>query len=148
MARVASGVGPVGCEQAHMASKTAPPKRPRVLIVDDDPGVARGLARGLRRVADVVMELEPAAALERVKCGERFDLVLCDVMMPGMSGPELFERVVACAPELAAAFVFASGGMPAQVQERLRATGRPCLEKPISIAALLELLVPSVPTVE
>jgi CheY-like chemotaxis protein len=119
-----------------------------VLVVDDDPGVVRGLARGLRRVADVVIELDPAAAFERVSRGERFDLVLCDVMMPCMSGPELFERVVACAPELAVAFVFASGGMPAEVQERLRATGRPCLEKPISIAALLELLVPSVPTVE
>ena len=131
-----------------MASTTTPPKRPRVLIVDDDPGVARSLARGLRRVADVAMELDPAAALERVSRGERFDLVLCDVMMPGMSGPELFERVVACAPELGAAFVFASGGMPAQVQERLRATGRPCLGKPIAIAALLELLVPSVPSVK
>lgn len=131
-----------------MASKTAPPKRPRVLIVDDDPGVARGFARGLRQVAEVAIELDPAAALERVGRGERFDLVLCDVMMPGMSGPELFERVVACAPELAAAFVFASGGMPAEVQERLRATGRPCLEKPVSIAAFLELLVPSVPSVK
>jgi CheY-like chemotaxis protein len=119
-----------------------------VLIVDDDPCLARSLARGLRQVADVAIELDPSVALERVKGGEKFDLVICDVMMPGMSGPVLFERVVACAPELAAAFVFASGGMPAEVQERLRATGRPCLEKPVSIAAFLELLVPSVPRVE
>jgi CheY-like chemotaxis protein len=119
-----------------------------VLIVDDDPGVARSLARGLRRLADVAIELDPTAALERVKRGEMFDLVLCDVMMPGMSGPELFERVVACASVLGAAFVFASGGMPTEVQERLRATGRPCLEKPVSLGAFLELLVPSVPSVE
>jgi CheY-like chemotaxis protein len=114
-------------------------------------GLERARVEDLGRcawIADVATELDPAAALERVGRGERFDLVLCDVMMPGMSGPELFERVVACIPELGAAFVFASGGMPAEVQERLRATGRPCLEKPISTAALLELLVPSVPSVE
>ena len=131
-----------------MPSRTTPPKRPRVLIVDDDPCLARSLGRGLRRVADVTIELDPPAALERVKRGERFDLVICDVVMPAMSGPDLFEHVVASAPELAAAFVFASGGMPAEVQGRLRATGRPCLEKPVSLATFLELLAASVPSVK
>ena len=117
-----------------------PSTRPRVLVVDDDAGVARGLRRLLHSVADVTVEQAPAAALRRLQRGETFDVVLCDVMMPDMSGPELFERVMASVPELGPAFVFLTGGVREDVEGPLRATGRPCLEKPVSFGAVLEVL--------
>ena len=117
-----------------------PSTRPRVLVVDDDAGVARGLRRLLHSVADVTVEQVPAAALRRLQRGERFDVVLCDVMMPDMSGPELFEHVMASVPELGPAFVFLTGGVREDVEGPLRATGRPCLEKPVAFGAVLEVL--------
>jgi CheY-like chemotaxis protein len=49
-------------------------------------------------------------ALRRLLGGERFELVLCDVSMGGLSGIELHARVRALDPAQAARFVFLSGG--------------------------------------
>lgn len=124
-----------------MTPTTPPHTRPRVLIVDDEAIVGCACARALRHHASVVVEQQPARAFERIQGGERFDVVLCDVMMPEMSGPELFDRVVACAPEMRSAFVFATGGNVAEwVERRLEATGRPCLQKPLSGDTIRSLL--------
>lgn len=114
--------------------------RPRVLVVDDQPQIGRAVARVLRPVAEVTVEQAALRALDRVQRGERFDLVLCDVVMPGTTGPELFDRVVTCAPEMREAFFFVSGGMNATIEEHLKATGRPCLQKPLTNASLRALL--------
>jgi two-component system NtrC family sensor kinase len=116
--------------------------RPRVLVVDDQPDIGRAIERVLRPVAQVSVERAAVAALERVRRGERFDLIVCDVVMPHTNGPELFDRVVACAPEMRDAFVFVSGGMDGPVARHLKATGRPCLEKPLSVKSLRDLLSP------
>ena len=116
------------------------PGLPRVLVVDDQPDIGRAVARALRSSAHLTVENQPVVALERVRRGERFGLVLCDVMMPRMTGPEFFDEVMACAPEMRAGFVFISGGMEESVKRRLDATGQPCLEKPITTATLCELL--------
>ena len=116
------------------------PARPRVLIVDDQVIVARSLEKAIRSLADVTIEERPEAALDRIRRGERFDLVLCDVMMPEMNGPEFFDRVVACAPDVGAGFVFISGGMEGPVKRHLDATGQPCLIKPVTSDALRELV--------
>jgi two-component system NtrC family sensor kinase len=123
-----------------MTALAVPPGLPRVLVVDDQPDIGRAVARALRSLAHVTSEDRPEAALERVQRGERFDLILCDVMMPKMTGPEFFDEVMACAPEMRAGFVFISGGMEGPVKRRLDATGQPCLEKPITTAALREVL--------
>jgi CheY-like chemotaxis protein len=117
-----------------------PPGLPRVLVVDDQPDIGRAVARALRSSAHVTIEDQPEVALKRLQRGERFDIILCDVMMPMMTGPEFFDEVMACAPEMRAGFVFISGGMEGPVKRRLDATGQPCLEKPITTAALCELL--------
>jgi two-component system NtrC family sensor kinase len=123
-----------------MTPLAAPPGLPRVLVVDDQPDIGRAVARALRSSAHVTVEDQPEVALKRLRHGERFDLVLCDVMMPGMTGPEFFDEVMACAPEMRAGFVFISGGMEGSVRRRLEATGQPCLEKPITTAALRGVL--------
>src|SRR5258707_15697751 len=65
----------------------------RILVVDDQATVAEmtaGLLRALGQEVEVALEGE--AARERVS-GGRYDLVLCDIMMPGMDGYELCRRL-------------------------------------------------------
>jgi CheY-like chemotaxis protein len=111
----------------------------RILIVDDLPIVGRALAAMLGRLADVTLETDASTALERIERGEIFDLILCDVEMPRMDGPEFFERVLARAPELRDVFAFISGGSSSAIARRLQATGRPCLQKPVLLADVLEV---------
>jgi CheY-like chemotaxis protein len=109
-------------------------------VVDDQPHLGRAIARALADRAYVCVEVKSPDALARVERGERFDLVLCDVVMPELAGPDLFERVVACAPEMREAFVFVTGGMDAALARRVTATGRPCLGKPLGSEDLRGLL--------
>ena len=99
---------------AKVSTRTAPPipsaVRGRVLLVDDESGVANAVQRYLRKDCDVVVELAGRPALARMEAGECFDVVLCDLMMPNMTGMELYERVLARAPAYAAKFIFMTGG--------------------------------------
>jgi CheY-like chemotaxis protein len=80
------------------------------LIVDDDKKVARSLALLLHADHDVEVSTEPRAVADRVLAGERFDVVLCDLMMPVMTGMDLHALVDDHAPEQAQRFVFVTGG--------------------------------------
>lgn len=103
---------------------------PRVLIVDDHLEMAQSLARLLGGDAHATTAASGADALARIADSGGFDLVFCDVMMPGMTGIELFERVRAIDPTTAAAFVFTTGGVTPEYQAMLDATGARCLLKP------------------
>ncbi len=70
----------------------------RILVVDDQATVAEMTAGLLRALGhEVQVALDGEAALEHLS-GGRFDLVLCDIMMPGMDGYELCRRLRADAP--------------------------------------------------
>ncbi len=68
-------------------------ERPRILVVDDEPAVQQALSRAfaLERYA-VAVAADGGEALE-VLAGERFDAVVLDVMMPGVSGLEVCRRL-------------------------------------------------------
>src|SRR5262249_27528319 len=59
---------------------------------------------------DVDAECDPRRALGRLLSGERFDVVLCDLMMSDLTGMALHRAVVAQAPEVARRFIFMTGG--------------------------------------
>jgi DNA-binding NarL/FixJ family response regulator len=83
-------------------SKSAPPKRKRILIVDDHPVVREGLIQQLNRQPDLeVCSQAPNAsrALEEV-ARSKPDLVLADINLPGRSGLELIRDIRALAPKL------------------------------------------------
>jgi signal transduction histidine kinase/DNA-binding response OmpR family regulator len=91
-----------------------PPKAPaavgvRVLVVDDDRLVRNSLRRALERHHDVTLASGAKRASELLSEME-FDVVLCDLVMPHVSGMELYEAVKARSPEQAARFVFLTGG--------------------------------------
>lgn len=66
---------------------------PRVLVVDDEPGVRRALERGLRAEGmEVVTAADGPAGLRAALTGT-FDVVLLDIMLPGLSGYRVLERL-------------------------------------------------------
>ncbi len=73
------------------------PSKPRVLCVDDEPGVLRSLDALLRNRFDVTSTTDAREALELVRHSE-FDVVISDQRMPGMTGTELLEQVKALSP--------------------------------------------------
>jgi CheY-like chemotaxis protein len=109
-------------------------ERYRVLVVDDEPAVLRAYGRILRGRYDVVLADSGAAALAILAADAGFDAVLCDLQMPGLDGPALYEAAPAA---LQARFVFASGGASGERAEQFVAEVTcPVLEKPLDRAQL------------
>jgi len=103
----------------------------RVLVIDDDVMLCRSVSRMLRPFA-VMQAGGGAEALEILNGGEPFDVVLCDVMMPGMSGPELYHALADVRPELQARVLFMTGGMLDRVRPMMSGVSQPLIEKPFS----------------
>ncbi|MEO6772547.1 MAG: ATP-binding protein, partial [Kofleriaceae bacterium] len=116
-------------------------RRPRVLVIDDEPLLIKATARILEAEADVVVADMAKRALALFEQGEHFDVILCDLLMPEMTGIELFTRVSTTWPELAQRFVFLTGGVfSRQAATFLETCGRPWLDKPFRTDALLALV--------
>jgi|GEM_PF-2015584 len=116
--------------------------RARVLVVDDEPGVGATVRRLLSRDHDVVVEASGQAALRRLTSDARFDIVLCDLFIPDLSGMALFERIRAELPETAERFVFITGASAsAGARTFLAGVANPVLEKPFDVCGLRELVV-------
>ena len=99
---------PVDSTCAARARSLDPGARPRVLIIDDDAAVVRSMQRWLKKRADVEGTTDPHEGL--LLLGRNaFDLVLCDMNMPGFDGREIIEVVRAEHPQLLDKFVILTG---------------------------------------
>ena len=118
----------------------APAARARVLIVDDERMVGEAIRRMLPD-HEVTPVLSAAAALQRVRAGERYDVVLCDLMMPQMTGMELHAELTAVAPEQAQRMVFLTGGaFTPGAREFLADVTNPTVSKPFDRATIRETI--------
>ena len=107
----------------------------RILIVDDDANVGRTLSLALEHEHEVTVVTSGPAALDALRAapqGREFDAVLCDLLMPGMTGAELFAIARAELPRVAGRFIFMSGGYWAGSDASHTGT-QPVLEKPFNL---------------
>jgi signal transduction histidine kinase/CheY-like chemotaxis protein len=112
--------------------------RRRVLVVEDEPLVGRAVTRMLETRHDVVVVATAGEALARLEGGERYHLVLCDLMLPDTTGVELFERLSATVPAVLERLTFMTGGAFTEDAQRFLETHRvPTLTKPLDSAMLL-----------
>ncbi len=83
---------------------SAAPRRGRILIVDDDPGVG-AVVRGMLPEHEVAVVGSGREALDRVEQGATYDAIVCDLMMPEMTGMDLHERLRSVRPDLTARMI-------------------------------------------
>ncbi len=117
--------------QRRATPEEAPTRRGRVLVIDDDPGVATAAKRILLRDHDVETSPGGAHALARLASGASFDVIVCDLMMPSVSGVDVYEEIVRAHPSLASRVIFVTGGaFTPRSRDFLEGVSRPCLSKP------------------
>jgi PAS domain S-box-containing protein len=117
-------------------------RRGRVLVVDDDVAIGLSLRVALADEHDVIVTASGREALELLRQDDAFDVVLCDVMMPDMTGLEVHAALVAAGhAAVAERIVFVTGGAFApRVSEFLDQMTNARLEKPFELDALRDLL--------
>lgn len=115
--------------------------RGHALVVDDEPDLAEALAALLEREAlqvDVVLDGE--AAKERLRARD-YDVVLSDMLMPGLTGADLYRWMEGERPEAARRTAFVTGDtFGVSVARFLADAGRPVLEKPFTAESVRRLL--------
>lgn len=115
-------------------------RKGRLLAVDDERMILKAYARILAD-HDLVTVTEGTEVLERLARGEHYDLILSDLMMPAMTGMDLYEQVLADHPEAAARFVFVSGGAATpRAEDFLAVVPNVRLMKPFTADTLRELV--------
>jgi PAS domain S-box-containing protein len=116
-------------------------RRGRILVVDDDIMVGATTAYMLEGDHDVVHVAGGQQALEMLGAGERFDVILCDLMMPQMSGMDFYAAVAAFDSSLLNILVFMTGGAFTERAATFLNTVRNChIEKPFDLASLRTLV--------
>jgi signal transduction histidine kinase len=115
-------------------------RRARVLVVEDEPALGRMLPR-LLAPHEVTVVDRAADALARIEAGEVYDAILCDLMMPEMTGMDFHDALLQGHPEVAARIVFMSGGVftPAARAFMERVPNRR-LDKPFDRVTLVRLV--------
>ena len=118
------------------------PSTPRILVVDDEPLVADAIRRSLEPDVEVVSVLSGRDAIARLLHDQKFDVVLCDIMMPDIAGMDVYDAIRRARPGLEERFVFVTGGaFTSRARSFVASISNPCLEKPLDIDALRRLVV-------
>ena len=108
----------------------------RILVVDDQESVGRAIERLLRGY-EVLALVDPRQALARITGGDRFAVILCDLMMPEMTGAVLHERVRLVDADQASRMVFITGGATTtETRAFVGCVGQPVLLKPFDVKEL------------
>jgi CheY-like chemotaxis protein/two-component sensor histidine kinase len=108
----------------------SPAPRQRILVVDEEPRVGNTLRWALKD-HDIVIVTDARLALRRIEQGERYALILCDLMMPGMTGMDLHAALAIQCPTQAERTVFVTGGgLTPEAETFLKRASNVRLEKP------------------
>ncbi len=111
----------------------------RLLVVDDEPELAEALRDNLsRHNYDVVATTSPADGLKRLQC-EEFDLVLSDLMMPGMDGIQLLRKALEIDGQIVCVIMTGQATVETAV-EAMKAGAIDYLLKPFKLHNMLPVL--------
>ncbi|MFT3709836.1 MAG: ATP-binding protein [Archangium sp.] len=125
----------------HFVSSNTPApigRRQRVLVIDDEPAILRSLERMLAKTHELTLARNGHEALALLGAGLEYDLVLCDLMMPDVSGIEVWEQL---SPAQRAQCVFMTGGTFTDRAEKFLAERSvSVIEKPFTSATLEGIL--------
>ena len=114
-----------------------PPQRVKLLVVDDEPYICTAIQRLLRREHRVTALTTVREALALLETGERFDVILSDLMMPEQNGEDFYKELHRVAPDQAERMIFMTGGaFTPRSEEFLRSSPVPQVAKPISLEML------------
>jgi PAS domain S-box-containing protein len=121
-----------------VASAPASKQRARILIIDDEPLLAESLKRILSPSHDAQYVASGAEGLRLLSSGQAFDLILCDLMMPRMSGSEFHAELLRLHPQYAERILVVTGGAFSPEAARfLESIGDRRIEKPFTTRGLL-----------
>lgn len=114
-------------------------KQLRILVVDDEPLICEGIRRAL---AGHRVEVAGGGRDAIRMCeADDFDLILCDVMMPDISGMDVYGRIRSARPALEGRFVFMTGGaFTPKAREFLESVANEQITKPFSLRELRTLV--------
>lgn len=120
---------------AELGVETPPARRPRVLVVDDQPAVLASVARALVEAYAVTTVGAPDDALRMLGSGADFDLVLCEARLLSLVEPDLLEASRARWADLATRVLWLVGG-PVEARVRPPWPGQGVLTKPFDAVSL------------
>jgi signal transduction histidine kinase/ActR/RegA family two-component response regulator len=116
-------------------------QRRRLLAIDDEVLLLKAYRRMLGHHHDIELQVGAVSALALLERDRAFDVILCDLQMPEMSGSELFHIVQANWPEVAERFIFITGGAFSPDAKRFLDQCAPaCVTKPFQASDLLDLV--------
>jgi signal transduction histidine kinase len=118
-----------------------PARAGRVLVIDDEQMLCNAIERILGADHHVTTVTSARGALSRLGEGERFDLILCDLMMPEMTGMDLYDELQQSMPDQAARFIFMSGGaFTDNARVFLARSSNEIIDKPFKSAGLRQIV--------
>ena len=130
---------PPGDDGDTRTEETAPQKR--ALVVDDDVSMRKLLVTYLTGMGYQAVEAGDGQEALAESLGAEYDVIICDVKMPGMDGAAYYRALWDRAPARAARVVFATGVLPTDESDGfLRTLPNPRLRKPFRLAALRQVL--------
>ena len=113
----------------------------RILVIDDEALLVKLVERTLGKHHQVVGTCDAREALARIRAGERYDLILCDLMMPEITGMDFHQQLGEIAPEELSKVVFLTGGaFTPKARAFVDDMPNRCLEKPFRTDELVALV--------
>jgi two-component system response regulator AtoC len=119
-------------------SQVKGPKRPRIAVIDDEPIASREIKRGIEKDQYLVETfMDGESALKRLS-QVPFDLVLCDLMLPGQSGLEVLKEIKGSHPQTEVIIITAYSTVDTAI-EAIRAGAFHYITKPVKMNELRAL---------
>ena len=138
--KVAGGT-PTSVPTQKIWTRAPAARRGNVLVIDDEESLAQALRRFLSVEHNVTAVYRARDALDLLELGTRYDVILCDLMMPQITGMELYSEIVRLDPAQALRIVFLTGGaFTPSAREFLVSTMNRRIEKPFDLKEVRRLV--------